>query len=548
MRGLVRWSVHPDDCYARDVVVLKPLTVTARPILLNGPPGSGKTTLAPLVASRLGYELIDLDALIERETASTIPELFAREGEGAFRARERDALKRVLDRERVVVALGGGALVDRTFRHEALRRALVVSLDAPLETLLARLGASTPRPLVTSSPDPGAALRSLVELRRAGYAEAHLRLDTSVDGALAPLVDRVAALVAAPPLVMPLGERTYRLHFEPLAGLSEALAELSPSALVTVTDRTVHHHWGEAIRRALGRKPAAALRLHPGEASKNLRSLAKVWDAALGARVDRNAVFVCAGGGVVTDLGGFAAATLLRGVRYVSVPTTLLGMVDASVGGKTAVDHRRGKNLVGAFHHPSAVWMDPALLATLPVRELRAGMAEAVKVGVVLDAGLLDLIESGATELDAVIRRAVQAKIDVVAVDERESGPRMLLNFGHTIGHAIESASGYRMLHGECVAVGMVAALELGASLGVTPPALVTRVTGVLEALGLPTRAHVRRDLVRRHLRADKKRDRTMLRFVLATEAGRAVVEKVAMERVEAAVERVVVEAPRRDD
>ncbi len=527
--------------------MLKPLTVTARPILLNGPPGSGKTTLAPLVASRLGCELIDLDALIEHEAGSTIPELFAREGEGAFRARERAALKAILARERVVVALGGGALVDRTFRHEALRKALVVSLDAPIEALLARLGTSAPRPLVTSSPDPGAALRTLIELRRAAYAEAHLRLDTSTDGAVDPLVDRIVALASAPPLVMPLGERTYRLHFEPLAGLKNALAELSPSALVTVTDRTVHHHWGEATRRALGRKPAAALRLHPGEASKNLGALAKVWEAALAARVDRNAVFVCVGGGVVTDLGGFAAATLLRGVRYVSVPTTLLGMVDASVGGKTAVDHRRGKNLVGAFHHPSAVWMDTEFLSTLPARERRAGLAEAVKVGVALDAGLLDLIESGATDVGAVIRRAVQAKIDVVAVDERESGPRMLLNFGHTIGHAIESASGYRMLHGECVAVGVVAALELGASLGVTPPALVTRVTKVLEALGLPTRAHVRGDLVRRHLMADKKRERASLRFVLATEAGRAVVEKVAMKSVEEAVERVVIEAPKRD-
>jgi shikimate kinase/3-dehydroquinate synthase len=521
--------------------------VTARPILLNGPPGSGKTTLAPQVASRLGYELIDLDALIEREAGSTIPELFAREGEGVFRARERAALKNVLDRERVVVALGGGALVERAFRHEALRRALVVSLDAPPEVLLARLGASSPRPLVTSSPDPEAALRSLLELRRAAYAEAHLRLDTSSDASLDPLVDHIAALCDAPPLVMPLGERTYRLHFEPLAGLTKTLAGLSPSALVTVTDRTVHHHWGEAVRRVLGRKPAASVRLHPGEASKNLGALTKVWEAALAAGVDRNAVFVCVGGGVVTDLGGFAAATLLRGVRYVSVPTTLLGMVDASVGGKTAIDHRRGKNLVGAFHHPSSVWIDTAFLSTLPARERRAGMAEAVKVGVALDAELLDLIESAPADLDAVIRRAVQAKIDVVAVDERESGPRMLLNFGHTIGHAIESASGYRMLHGECVAVGMVAALELGAALGVTPPALVTRVTKVLETLALPTRARVRRALVLRHLTADKKRDQQTLRFVLATEAGRAVVEKVAMEAVEKAVERVVIEAPKRD-
>jgi 3-dehydroquinate synthase len=290
------------------------------------------------------------------------------------------------------------------------------------------------------------------------------------------------------------------------------------------------------MRAALPEVRDGWLTLRAGESSKTLRGAQRVWSHALALGMDRRGALLCHGGGVISDLGGFAASALLRGVRYATVPTTLLSMVDASVGGKTAVDHPQGKNLLGAFHHPSLVWMDVEALRTLPRREIRSGLAEAVKIAVVRDPELLQVLERDAARLArgddldalrAVLVRAVRAKIDVVAEDERERGLRALLNFGHTVGHALEAASGYRLRHGECVAVGMRAALSLGAAMGVTPPGLGQRVGELLDRLGLPSRARVDIGRAAQALGHDKKREGGTLRFVLATGAGEATLREV---------------------
>ncbi len=300
-----------------------------------------------------------------------------------------------------------------------------------------------------------------------------------------------------------------------------------------VTDRRVRALPWFARRGGLSR---VLVTLTPGERAKTLRGAERVWRALRDDGADRGAVLVGVGGGVVTDLTGFAASAWMRGVGFVTAPTTLLAMVDAAVGGKTGVDFGGGKNLVGAFHHPSLVWMDVEALRTLPRRELRSGMAEAVKIAVVRDPELLQILERdaarlvGGADLDAlraVLVRAVRAKIDVVAEDERESGVRALLNFGHTVGHALEASSGYRLRHGECVAVGMRAALSLGAAMGVTPPGLVSRVGELLDRLGLPARARVDAERAAKALGNDKKREGGALRFVLATAAGEGTLREV---------------------
>lgn len=512
--------------------------------VLSGPPGAGKSTVGPELARRLGWRFVDLDAVVEAGAGATVAEVFAREGEAGFRAREAAALRSSLAQERVVVAAGGGALVDRALRREVLRTARVVTLDAPAEVLRGRLAAGVARPLLRS-----ASIEALLAARRAVYAEAHATVDAS--GAVAEVVAGVASLATSPlPLVMPLGAQSYRVHVAPLGGMREA--SLRPA--VMVTDANVLRCCGAAVAGALHGRPATVT-LKPGEGSKRLRSVTRIWSALAARGADRRDVVACVGGGVVTDLGGFAASTWLRGVPYVSVPTSLLAMVDASVGGKTGIDLPEGKNLVGAFHQPSMVWIDPAVLRTLPARHHRAALAEVVKVAAICDAEFLGWLEAHAASLrgrpdeealrpggvvENMVRRAVQAKIDVVAEDEREAGVRALLNLGHTVGHALEVGAAYRALHGDCVAVGMRAELALGEALGVTPGELRRRVVALMDALGLPRVIRSDAAAARGALRFDKKRENGALRLALVEAPGRGVVRAAPTSAVTSALRRVI--------
>ena len=315
-----------------------------------------------------------------------------------------------------------------------------------------------------------------------------------------------------------------------------------------VTDSNVQRARGAAIEAALHPLaiPGTRVTLPPGERRKTLASASTIWDAALGAGVDRDSLVLAAGGGVVGDLAGFAAACLLRGVRFIQVPTTLLAMVDASVGGKTGFDHPAGKNLIGAFHQPSAVIADLGHLATLPARERTSGLAEIAKIALTSDATLLERLEADAPALARgdrqalrpVVRAAIEAKVRVVRDDERESGSRALLNLGHTLGHAIEAHGGYaRWLHGEAVSLGLVAELEASAKLGWTPPSLVQRARAVLSSLGLPTDVD-RADLAASwpYVATDKKRFGMAVRLPVVVAPGESRVERVGLETLHVAV------------
>jgi 3-dehydroquinate synthase len=342
-------------------------------------------------------------------------------------------------------------------------------------------------------------------------------------------------------LRVPLGERSYDVHIGTFGAedvaerLDEDLGEASGVAvLVDEHVADVSPRFGPLVAALAARRPRVeVLRLPRGEAAKNLAAVERTcqWLAEQG--FDRGSAIVGVGGGAATDHAGFVAATYLRGIDFGLCPTTLLATVDASVGGKTGVDIPAGKNLVGAFHQPRVVVADLGFFATLPGREVAAGMAEVVKAALIGDADLLGSLEVSTADRDqlpAQIAAAVRVKIDVVSDDERERGRRAVLNFGHTLGHALEAASGYQLLHGEAVSLGMVAALALGEARGVTGPGLGARTHALLARLGLPVDVTARvSEAVLARIEVDKKRRSDKVRFVFVPRAGEAVLDDIPL-------------------
>jgi len=506
-----------------------------RPLFLSGFMATGKSTVGRLLADKTQRPFIDLDARLAARLGTSIPEYFARAGEAAFRDEERQELRRLLaepfaDRA-PVVALGGGALLDRAIRLEVLDQAVVVTLAASPAVVARRAGTRSGRPLL-DAPDPEQRALELLSQRKLAYAEAHAQLatDGKTPGAVA---DAALAEWQRDAIAVAAGEQTYAVEVG--RGLVGRLAELSGNAPVRllVTDHHVGPLHADKALQALSApaRTVAEHRITPGEREKHVGTVEGMWRAALAAGFDRQGLFVGLGGGVVTDMTGFAAATYLRGVRWVGVPTTLLAMVDASVGGKTGVDLLQAKNAVGAFWQPSGVLCDIELEATEPARGYVSALAEVVKTALIGDPGLFELLEAEVEgvrrrdpELTAeLVRRSVRVKARVVGLDPREGGLRAVLNLGHTLGHAMEAQAGFeRLMHGEAVSLGLVAALKVGERLGLTPAPLRERTVRLLASLGLPT------DLSRepladaaRLIALDKKRAGNRIKFVVARELGR---------------------------
>jgi len=333
--------------------------------------------------------------------------------------------------------------------------------------------------------------------------------------------------------------------------------------VLVVSNPVIFKHYGDRLVTSLTKAGFGVSHclLPAGERYKTLKSVQKIYDAALANRLERSSTIVALGGGVIGDMAGFAAATWLRGINVVQVPTSLLAMVDAAIGGKTGVNHPQGKNLIGAFHQPRLVVIDPDVLATLPVREFRAAMAEVIKYGVIWDAGLFERLEQwprldqhralatvppgqhgpsmagkAYSPLEECLIRSCQAKAAVVSQDEKEGGLRAILNYGHTIGHAVESLTGYRQVnHGEAVAIGMVAAGQLAVAAGFWTAAEADRQLALIKKAGLPTQIPpgLGPEAILASLQTDKKVKDGKVRFVLPTQIGAATVtDRLTTEQV----------------
>jgi shikimate kinase/3-dehydroquinate synthase len=503
-----------------------------RPLLLNGFMATGKSSVGRALAAHVGRPFIDLDERIEARTGTTVSQLFAARGEAEFRALERAELAEVLSNsapESPVVAVGGGALTRRDVRLHALDHAVVVTLEAGPEEVARRAGGSDARPLLRG-PDRVERASELLAQRAAGYAEAHARISTEGRSIDAIAADALAAW-QVDGIVVAAGERSYTVEIGAgILGSRLAPAVGTPSRLLLVSDSNVLRFHGQKALSLLAALNPAVVELAPGEENKHIGSIEQIWRAALEASADRKARVLGFGGGVVTDVAGFAAATYMRGIPWVGVPTTLLAMVDASVGGKTGVDLMSAKNAVGAFWQPLRVLCDIELLATESERGFRGALAEVVKTALIGDPELLELLESAPLELAQwsaelrveIVRRSIRVKARIVSEDERESGRRAVLNLGHTVGHALEAVSGYsRLTHGEAVSLGLVAALRIGVGLGVTPPDLAERGEALLTRLRLPT--DIASEPLEDSLRLighDKKRAGKHVRFIVAKSPG----------------------------
>ncbi len=505
-------------------------------LILTGMMGAGKSTVGRLVAQRTGRPFVDTDELVELAAGRSIPELFDAEGEEAFRAREAEALREALARAEAVVAVGGGAVVREDNRRVMRAGGEVVWLTANPSVLAERVAAVPGRPLISDQPDVEDRLAGLCQARQSAYADCDRRIETA---GLTP--DEVADAVLQAPVAAEHGDHGYPVHV--LAGGPEeaaaALRQAFPDGarMFVVADRRAAELHGDGMARALRGAGIQweTVRLDSGEGSKGLGIVTRVWRHMALANVDRDTVVVGFGGGVTTDIAGYAAAAWKRGVPWVAVPTTLLGQVDAAVGGKTGVNLPEGKNLVGAFHPPQLVLMPTGCLSTLPPRELASGVAEAIKTALVGDAALLDLLEREAEAVQAgapdvlsdVVRRCVRVKASVVRADpEERTGARRTLNLGHTAGHAIEAGGGYgRYTHGEAVGLGTILACRIAVEEGVMTTAQAERVEAVTAMYGLPTDtsgwAGEGVSRWRSFIRQDKKVEGGRVRFVLPEGIGR---------------------------
>ncbi|MDW8350511.1 MAG: 3-dehydroquinate synthase [Anaerolineae bacterium] len=525
-----------------------------RNLILAGFMGTGKTTVGRLCARRLGLDFVDADEEISRREGMPIPAIFATYGEGYFRQRERALVAELADRRGCVIATGGGMIVDDDNRTALLSSGVGVCLTATPEVILKRVGgeaAAAERPMLRGG-DVAARIALLLRERAPKYAQMHYCVDTS-----RRVPDEVAALVceiyrrehARIAVDIPAAGARYDIVLgdDVLDELGFMLAGRGwTPPFAVVSDEVVAPRYGERALRALDRAGLHGF-LHAmpaGEAHKTLASVEAMYRAFSAHGMERASAVIALGGGVVGDTAGFAAATFLRGVPLVQVPTSLLAMADSSIGGKVGVDTDFGKNLVGAFKQPDLVVADLSTLASLPDRERRCGLAEIIKAALLSGgqayvrlrdaAARRTLSDERSPALFAALMDAILLKRAIVQEDPFERGRRALLNLGHTFGHGIEAWSGFRLKHGEAVSLGMVCAIRLSRAMGFCDGELAQEVIGLLRNVGLPTTLDDVRsalegvtftpDAVWSYMMSDKKKRAGKLRFVLLRAPGDAFV------------------------
>jgi len=509
-------------------------------IFLYGPPGTGKSTIGKILAQNLKLPFVDLDIVIETNAGKSITQIMEERGESGFRDLESSALKALTLEEQTVVALGGGALLREENRALVEGTGNIILLMAELDTLLKWLSTdSEERPLLAG--DLREKLTSLLANRSEHYNSFPMIIHA--DGKSPGHIAYQIQIGLGRHHLSAMGEYDVVVQNGGIGRLGEMLKSRGLQNPIIVTDENVAKLHAEKAKISLrddGFNPKI-ITIPAGEEHKNLGAISGLWISFLENGLDRKSTVIALGGGVVGDMAGFAASTYMRGIVWVGVPTTLLSMVDASLGGKTGFDLPEGKNLIGSFYPPKLVLADPQLLKTLPERELRSGMAEVVKHGLISDPELFELCARGLgwvkDNLETIVKRAMAVKIKVIEEDPYETGLRATLNLGHTVGHAVELVSKFSLRHGEAVAIGMVVEAKYAEKIGLSNEGLLKMIRNALSGLELPVDIpkELPREEILRAMRMDKKKSAKSIRFALPLEIGK--VDLVDVDHLESVLE-----------
>ena len=495
-------------------------------VILTGFMGTGKSTIGKLLAIKLNYGFVDTDDLIEKREHRSIAAIFQDEGEETFRKLESMIARELAEQDGLIIATGGRLMLDKQNAAALAATGAVFCLTAKPEVLLERLTNDEEKRPLLAGPEPEQRIRDLLSSRAEAYGR-FPQIDTS-DRSPDEIVAEIRLLLGKKilPVHYPHGQYNVLLGTVLLPDIRQIAAVNGPLAIITDSNvgPLYAHQCGTAD---------VVVTIPAGEPNKTLSTVSTIYDELLAAGFDRQGTILALGGGVVGDVAGFVAATYLRGINLIQCPTSLLAMVDASVGAKTGVDLPQGKNLVGAFKQPQAVFVDLDTLTTLPPKEFSAGMAEIIKAGLIADPALFSALEIGeavktphnstaAAELSLIVSSAIEVKRQVVQEDPFEKGRRAVLNLGHTFAHAIEQISGYAVRHGEAVGMGLIAAAHLSSTLGFCAESLQLRIEVVLEKSGLPLRIPQNLSPATLHLAmgTDKKKAGGRLRFILIRDVG----------------------------
>jgi shikimate kinase/3-dehydroquinate synthase len=515
-------------------------------IFLYGPPGSGKSTIGRLLAKRLERPFIDIDSEIEKSAGKAITQIFEDDGEISFRNLESSTICQFSKHAPSIIALGGGALLRPQNRECAETHGSVLCFTADLQTLQARVSkAPNQRPLIKGEEEPEkkqSPLAKLLKTRAAHYGSFPLTLKVS-DMPAESTTDNVQ-MILGQYRVSGMGN-PYSVYTGP--NLLQKTGELFIEAklgerCVIVGDENTAPLYGTVVADSLEKSGirSSLITIPAGESHKTIDTVGYLWKQFMEAGIERGDTVIAMGGGVTGDLTGFAAATWLRGIKWVSMPTTLLAMCDSGLGGKTGADLPEGKNLIGAFHPPALVIADTQTLATLPVREIRCGLAESIKHAVIADPGLLDTLEKftfcklasdesiceslrNAEWLPQFVARSMAVKIRIICEDPFEKGVRASLNLGHTIGHGIEVATGFALQHGEAVAIGTVREAEIAEAMQLTEVGVAESLSKLFSKVGLPVNvpAGIDIDEVLKAITKDKKKAGGKIHFALPIAIGK---------------------------